>query len=225
MISLQHVYRSYPLGHGKFHEVLNDVTVKFEEGHSMAILGLNGAGKSTLIRIISGGEKPDRGRVIRKARVSWPVGFTGGFSANLTGKENLRFVSRIYGADIRSVTSYVEEFTELGEYLDMPYRTYSSGMRSKLAFGLSLAIGFDFYLIDEAFSVGDATFVQKASLEIEKLKDRATLIFVSHSIRAVQKHCNCGSVLHNGRLTVYKDLNSAIARYTEICNQKAIQNR
>ncbi len=219
MISLQHVYRSYKTAHG-IHHVLKDVCIDFNEGNSTAILGLNGAGKSTLIRLIGGSEQPNSGRIIRTSRVSWPVGFAGGFHGSLTGKENLRFVSRIYGADIKQVTSYVEEFTELGEYMNMPINTYSSGMKSKLAFGLSLAIGFDFYLIDEAFSVGDATFRSKATRELEKLKARATLIYVSHSIGSVKHHCQSGAVLENGTLTYYDDLAVAINKYTEICNAK-----
>ena len=161
MIELQHICKSYPIKDGK-HVVLDDVNLRMEEGRNIAILGLNGAGKSTLIRIIGGAEAPDSGRIIRTSRVSWPIGFAGGFHGSLTGRENLRFVSRIYGADIKAVTRYVEEFAELGPYLDMPIKTYSSGMKSKLAFGLSMAIRFDFYLIDEAFSVGDAPFRVKA---------------------------------------------------------------
>lgn len=158
MIELSHIHKTYPLKNGERNIVLNDVNLKIEEGRSIAILGLNGAGKSTLMRIIGGAEAPDSGKVIRTSKVSWPIGFSGCFHGSLTGRENLRFVSRIYGADIKAVTEYVEDFAELGKYLDMPVKTYSSGMRSKLAFGLSMAIQFDFYLIDEAFSVGDATF-------------------------------------------------------------------
>ena len=123
MIELQHVFKSYPLKEGK-HVVLNDVNLRIEEGRNLAILGLNGAGKSTLIRIIGGAEPPDSGRVIRTSRVSWPIGFSGGFHGSLIGRENLRFVSRIYGADIKKVTAYVEDFAELGPYLDMPIKTY-----------------------------------------------------------------------------------------------------
>ena len=155
MIALHNIAKSYPLPRGK-KVVLDDVNITFRPGENMGILGLNGAGKSTLMRIIGGAELPDSGKVVRKSRVSWPIGFAGGFHGSLTGRENLRFTSRIYGSDIRKVTEFVEDFSELGPYMDMPVRTYSSGMKSKLAFGLSMAIGFDFYLIDEAYSVGDA---------------------------------------------------------------------
>ena len=156
----------------------------------MGILGLNGQGKSTLIRIISGSERPDSGTVTRRSRVSWPIGFTGGFNGSLTGRENLRFTSRIYGANIQEVTEFVEDFTELGPYMDMPVKTYSSGMRSKLAFGLSMSIGFDFYLIDEAWSVGDASFRAKAEKLFEARKAHATLVVVSHNVATIRKNCD-----------------------------------
>ena len=219
MIELQHVYKSYPLKEGK-HVVLNDINLRIEEGRNLAILGLNGAGKSTLIRIIGGAEPPDSGRVIRTSRVSWPIGFSGGFHGSLTGRENLRFVSRIYGADIKKVTKYVEDFAELGPYLDMPIKTYSSGMKSKLAFGLSMAISFDFYLIDEAFSVGDAAFREKAAKALKERTAQSTLIFVSHSTAAVRQACVCGAVLNAGTLVYFPVLEDAIKHYSEICNAK-----
>ncbi len=219
MIVLDKICKSYRTNHD-IHKVLDNISVTFKDGVNTAVLGLNGSGKSTLIRLIGGAELPDSGRIIRKSTVSWPIGFTGCFHGSLTGRENLRFVCRIYGADIRKVTSYVEEFSELGEYLDMPFKTYSSGMRAKLAFGLSLAVGFDFYLIDEAFSVGDVVFRRKAEVELNKLKERATLIYVSHSSSSVIQHCSAGAVLNQGHLEYFDDIKQAIKKYTEICNAK-----
>lgn len=219
MIELKHIYKRYPVQNG-FHTVLNDVNLTIEPGQNIAILGLNGAGKSTLIRIIGGAEMPDSGEVIRTSSVSWPIGFAGCFNGSLTGRENLRFVSRIYNADIKEVSSYVEAFAELGEYMDMPVKTYSSGMRSKLAFGLSMAIGFDFYLIDEAYSVGDATFRVKAEAALKQRTKNSTLIFVSHSMASVRHNCVCGAVLYQGQLTYYPQLEDAIKHYTEICHAK-----
>lgn len=224
MIELQHVTKRYPLKEG-YRTVLDDVNLRIDEGRSIGILGLNGAGKSTMIRIIGGAEAPDSGRVLRTSRVSWPIGFAGCFHGSLSGRDNLRFVARIYGADIKAVTKYVEEFTELGPYLDMPVKTYSSGMKSKLAFGLSMAIQFDFYLIDEAFSVGDAVFRKKANQVLKERISSATLIFVSHSMAAVKQNCVCGAVLDQGKLTYYPLIDDAIAHYTEICNGKRSQAR
>lgn len=218
MIELSRIRKSYRLPHGKRRDVLRDVSISFRPGVNMGILGLNGQGKSTLIRIISGAERPDSGGVTRTGRVSWPIGFTGGFNGSLTGRENLRFTSRIYGADIREVTKFVEAFSELGPYMDMPVKTYSSGMRAKLAFGLSMSIGFDFYLIDEAYSVGDASFQAKAEKIFRERKAHATLIVVSHSVATIRKNCDSAAVLHNGLLTVYDKLNDALRVYTGICH-------
>lgn len=218
MIELSHIYKSYRLPHGKVKDVLYDVNITFRPGVNMGILGLNGQGKSTLIRIISGNERPDKGTVVRNGRVSWPIGFSGGFNGSLTGRENLRFTSRIYGANIQEVTDFVEDFTELGPYMDMPVKTYSSGMRSKLAFGLSMSIGFDFYLIDEAWSVGDASFRAKAEKLFAERKAHATLVVVSHSVATIRKNCDSAAVLNNGILTVYDKLTDALRAYTRICN-------
>lgn len=218
MIELSRVNKSYRLPHGDSRNVLRDVSITFRPGVNMGIIGLNGQGKSTLIRIIGGSELPDSGKVVRKGRVSWPIGFTGGFNGSLTGRENLRFTCRIYGADIRDVTAFVEDFTELGPYMDMPVKTYSSGMRSKLAFGLSMAIGFDFYLIDEAWSVGDASFQSKAEKIFRERKANATLVVVSHSVATIRKNCDSAAVLHGGMLTLYDKLDDALRVYTGICH-------
>ena len=187
MIELSRIRKSYRLPHGKRRDVLHDVSITLRPGVNMGVLGLNGQGKSTLMRIISGAERPDSGTVIRKGRISWPIGFAGGFNGSLTGRENLRFTSRIYGADIEEVTDFVEAFSELGPYMDMPVKTYSAGMRSMLAFGMSMSIGFDFYLIDEAWSVGDASFRAKAEKIFEARKANATLVVVSHSVATIRK--------------------------------------
>lgn len=218
MITLVNVSKAYRTRTG-LNRVLNDVNLKVELGMNLGILGLNGSGKSTLIRLIGGSEMPDSGKIEKMSTVSWPVGFSGCFNGSLSGKDNLRFVSRIYGADIDEVSSFVADFSELGEYMDMPVKTYSSGMRSKLAFGLSLAIGFEFYLVDEAFSVGDATFRQKAQRFLKERTKESSLIFVSHSTSSIKAHCNCGAVLDKGKLTFYNDLTKAFDHYQEICNE------
>ena len=198
--------------------IIEDMSFSLKKGERLAIVGKNGAGKSTLMRIIGGAELPDSGKVVRKSRVSWPIGFAGGFHGSLTGRENLRFTSRIYGSDIRKVTEFVEDFSELGPYMDMPVRTYSSGMKSKLAFGLSMAIGFDFYLIDEAYSVGDAAFQAKGERVFQERKASSTLIVVSHSVSAIRKNCDNAAVLFGGKLMCFANLEDALTRYQEICD-------
>lgn len=220
MIVLEDVRKSYRVKEGK-KIVLDGVNLRLQQGQNMGVLGRNGSGKSTLLRIIGGSEAPDSGRVIRDARVSWPIGFSGGFHGSLTGRENLRFTCRIYGASIPTVTRYVDEFSELGTYLDMPIRTYSTGMRSKLAFGLSLAIGFDYYLIDEVTAVGDAGFKEKCDKAFQERKRTSTLVVVSHNPFTVQRHCDKAAVLHHGKLTVYDDVSEAIRSYKEVCNAQA----
>ena len=219
MIELSHVCKSYGLPHGR-KVVLDNVSHIFREGVNMGILGLNGAGKSTMMKIISGGIVPDEGYVRRTSRVSWPIGFTGGFHGSLTGRENLRFTCRIYGADIKQVTDFVEDFSELGPYMDMPIRTYSSGMKAKLAFGLSMAIGFDFYLIDEGYAVGDASFRAKSERVFQERKAHSTLLVVAHSTSVIRANCDNAAILKGGKLIFFDTLDEALSVYEGMCRGK-----
>ena len=221
MIRLVDVCKAYRVGN-RHRIILDHVNVDFMPRVNVGILGRNGAGKSTLIRMLSGATYPDSGRVERTSRISWPIGFKGCFSGSLTGRENLRFVSRIYGADIAQVTRFVEDFSELGDYMGVPVRNYSSGMMAKLAFGLSMAIGFDFYLIDELTAVGDASFRAKSKAVFEERKKTSTLIVVSHSIATIKAHCDMAGVLNQGKITFYDKIDDAVARYEEICKQPPV---
>lgn len=217
MIILENVSKTYRVRDQR-NIVLDNINLTFPLGINIGILGRNGAGKSTMMRIIGGSELPDSGRVIRKGRVSWPIGFSGGFHGSLTGRENLRFTCRIYGALIDEVTDFVDDFAGLGRYMDMPLKTYSSGMRSKLAFGLSMAIGFDYYLIDEVTAVGDAAFKKKCEATFNARKTSSTLIVVSHSIATIKKHCDVAAVLDKGQLLFFDDIDKAIRCYHDVCN-------
>lgn len=219
MVELRNIVKTYKTNHG-VKLVLDDVSCVFEPGVNTGIIGRNGAGKSTLIRLIGGVEVPDSGKIIRTSRLSWPLGFSGGLHRSLTGRENLRFTCRIYGADVQEVTRFVEEFSELGDYMDMPLRSYSSGMRGKLAFGLSMAIGFDYYLIDETIGVGDASFTAKCRAVFEERKANATLIVVSHHAHMIKQHCSRYAVLDKGRLEFFTDFNEAFAMYNRVCLTK-----
>lgn len=212
MIELRNVCKSYRTNKG-VKVVLNQINAVFQRGQNIGILGRNGAGKSTLLRLIGGEELPTSGQIFRGASISWPIGFSGGFHGSLTGRENLRFIARIYNADIGKVTSFVESFSELGEYLDMPVTTYSSGMRSKLAFGLSMAIDFDFYLIDEVTAVGDESFRAKSKAEFARRRDHSTLIVVSHNVVTIREYCSVAAVLDGGKLVMYDQLKPAIEHY------------
>lgn len=216
MIRLRNVSKTYRMKAGR-RLILDNLSIDFVPGVNVGILGRNGAGKSTLMRIIGGAIAPDKGTVERTSRVSWPIGFSGCFHGSLTGRENLRFVCRIYKADIKKVTEFVEDFTELEDYLEMPVKTYSSGMAAKLAFGLSMAIGFDFYLIDELTAVGDASFRQKSQRVFQERKNTSTLLVVSHQISTIRQHCDVAGVLDQGKIIFFDKINDAINFYDTIC--------
>ena len=160
MIRIINLFKSYPLGNDR-KIVANRINVTFPSGECIALLGRNGAGKSSLLQMISGAVKPDHGKIISSGTISWPIGFAGSFHKDLTGRQNAKFVARVYGVDTTKLLQFVEEFAELGAHFNLPVRTYSSGMKSRLAFGVSMAIHFDTYLIDEVTAVGDAAFKKK----------------------------------------------------------------
>lgn len=199
MISLVDVDRTYTTRSGPV-QVLRKINLTVERGERVGILGRNGAGKSTLIRLISGAERPTRGHVTRGMSVSWPLAFGGAFQGSLTGYDNLRFICRIYGVDPESKLEFVKQFSELGIYLQEPIKTYSSGMRARLAFAISMVIEFDCFLIDEIIAVGGARFHEKCNHELfEKRGDRA-MIIVSHDPGYIREHCTRAAVLVDGSL-------------------------
>jgi capsular polysaccharide transport system ATP-binding protein len=214
MIELNHINKVYQTNLGP-HLVLDDVSVCFRPGESIGILGRNGAGKSTLLRIIGGAEMPTSGSVSRTSRVSWPIGFTGGFNGSLTGEENCRFVARIYAQPIDRVVDDTRAFAEIGDYFYVPVRTYSSGMRARLAFGLSMAIDFEIYLVDEVTSVGDRPFRRKCAAAFAERRERAGLILVSHDLSMLKTHCRLGALLHKGGLRLFDTVDEASAAYDE----------
>lgn len=219
MIEFINVSKVYPLKKG-FRTVLDGVSFKFPEHRNVGILGMNGAGKSTLLRLIAGSEPPDSGQIRRSGRFSWPLGFGGGFNQNLSGEENLRFVSRIYGADLHKVTDYVREFAELGSALYEPVRTYSNGMRARLAFGLSLAIDFDVYLIDEVMAVGDPLFRKKSKAAFEARRQTANLILVSHDMKTIRDYSDVIVILDKQQLSIFEDVEAGIKHYEGLSGVK-----
>jgi len=195
--------------------VLDDLSLTIPARRGLGIIGRNGAGKSTLLRIIGGAEQPTVGDVVRKGRVSWPLGFAGGFNGSLTGEENCRFVARIYGLQYDHVIDKTREFAEIGDYFFMPVRTYSSGMRARVAFGLSMAIDFDMYLVDEITSVGDKLFRKKCRAAFAERRERAGLIMVSHEPATLVDYCDSCALLDAGKLWVYDSVAEAMAAYEE----------
>lgn len=193
--------------------ILDKVNMEFQRGYSYGILGVNGAGKSTTMRMIAGTIIPNSGRISKNVRVSWPLGFSGGFNPLMTGKENLNFVARAYGEDVVRVTRFVEEFAELGDYINAPVRTYSSGMGARLAFGLSMAIEFECYLVDEITAVGDARFQKRCKDAFESRRKNSDLIVISHGMSTIKNYCDKGVLLVDGRMIFYDDIEHAIQAY------------
>jgi capsular polysaccharide transport system ATP-binding protein len=213
MITLENVVKAYPTRGGR-HVVLDGVNLQVARGEKIGILGRNGSGKSTLIRLISGAALPTTGKILRKMSVSWPLAFHGGFQGSLTGMDNLRFICRIYGADIASTIPFVEEFTELGKFMREPLKTYSSGMRARLAFALSMAIEFDCFLIDEVIAVGDQRFHDRCREQLFGKRGDRAMIMVSHAIQTIRDHCTRACVLHDGKLHSFADVDSANEFYS-----------
>ncbi|MGB0505791.1 MAG: ABC transporter ATP-binding protein [Pikeienuella sp.] len=209
MIILENVSKKFRTK-GKPKVIVENVSLTIPDGARVGILGRNGAGKSTLLRMIAGIAAPDRGRVRRTKLVSWPLGFAGSFHSGLTGAQNARFVARIYGRDTQELLDYVEDFAELGDYFNMPVRSYSSGMKARLAFGVSMGIAFDCYLVDEITAVGDTNFKRKAEAVFDTRLAKSDLIMISHSVPALRRLCDSGIVLSNGTLTYYQDIEDAI---------------
>lgn len=215
MIVLREITKVYPTRSGP-HTVLDGVSFCIRPGEKLGILGRNGAGKSTLIRILSGAERPTHGHIQREMSISWPLAFGGAFQGSLSGLDNLKFICRIYGIDYRSKTDYVEDFAELGKYFREPVKTYSAGMRSRLAFAISMAVEFDCFLIDEIISVGDARFHVKCQQELfEKRKDRA-FVMVSHEAHNIRDRCNRIGVLSAGKMQFFDDIDTAYDYYQKL---------
>jgi capsular polysaccharide transport system ATP-binding protein len=214
MIELHDVCKKYTTRTGE-RLVLDRVNLKIRPGEKLGILGKNGAGKSTLIRLLSGAEHVSSGTIRRDMSISWPLAFTGGFQGSLSGLDNLKFICRVYGVDFRSRIEFVQEFSELGVYLREPVRTYSSGMRARLAFAISMAVDFSCFLIDEVIAVGDSRFHEKCRAELfERRKDRA-MVIVSHMPDQIQAHCDRAGVLHDGQLRVFDTVNEAYGFYQD----------
>jgi capsular polysaccharide transport system ATP-binding protein len=209
MIQLNDIWKTYDARSGPVH-VLKGVNLHVEKGDKVAIVGRNGAGKSTLIRLIGGIEQPTAGRIDRTMRVSWPLAFTGAFQGALTGLDNVRFICRVYGERYEEVIDSVEDFSQLGRFLKEPVRIYSSGMRARLAFALSLMIDFDCYLIDEVILVGDARFQDRCQEELFTRRADKALIIVSHDAHYLRDHCDRACVLTGGNLHHFDQVDQAL---------------
>jgi len=212
MIEFRNLRKEFVLnGHRKV--VIDDLNITLPTTISVALLGRNGAGKSTLLQLISGAMEPTSGEIISSGTISWPVGFAGSFHPDLTGYQNTKFIARVYGVDTQELASFVEEFAELGPNFYLPIRSYSSGMRSRLSFGVSMGIEFDTYLVDEVTSVGDASFREKSQILFNDRMKTSGAFMVTHNMEQVRAMCDVGVVLEHGRATYYEDLEEAITHH------------
>lgn len=215
MIELRGLNKSYRLrGHEKV--IARDIDFTFPTNETVGLLGGNGAGKSTMLRMIAGSVSPDSGEIIPHGSVSWPVGFAGSFHGDLTGAQNVKFVARIYGADTDEMCAFAREFSELGAHFELPVGTYSSGMKSRLAFAMSMAVQFDTYLIDEITAVGDGSFKSKSEAILKDRLKNSGAIIVSHSMPQLERMCTSGVVLNKGRFFYYARIERAIEHYNHI---------
>jgi capsular polysaccharide transport system ATP-binding protein len=217
MIIVDDVYKRYQTDHGPGPWILQGLSLTIPAKLNVGLIGRNGAGKSTLLRLIGGVDQPTRGRIQRRCRVSWPMGFGGGLQGSLTGRQNTKFVCRIHGQadDLHDRLAYIQDFAELGDAFDEPVRTYSSGMRSRLQFALSLAIDFDTYISDEITVVGDAAFRIKAVTAFKNLVGRANLIMVSHAEGILKQFCTAGIWIDAGRAHWFDNIDDALKAYKE----------
>lgn len=220
MIEIKNLYKRYHNHHGS-DWVLRDINLTIPSGVSVGLIGANGAGKSTLLRLIAGMDTPERGEVIRHSRVSWPIGLSGGMQGSMTGRQNVKFVARVQGhKNIEEVVAFVEEFSEIGHAFDEPVKTYSSGMKSRISFGLSLAFDFDIYISDEATAVGDRAFKSKAKKLFKERVNEASLIMVSHSEGILKDLCKSGIYIKEGKALWYENINDAIKSYHQDIKDK-----
>jgi len=218
MIELKNVTKYFKTKQGKKY-ILKDMSILIPSEHNIGILGRNGTGKSTIMRMLGQIEFPDKGRILSNKSFSWPLGLSGGFVGNMSGKANVKFVCRLYGKsekEIKDIINFVKKFSELGNYFEMPIKTYSSGMKSRLSFGLSLSFDFDYLLIDETLSVGDAKFRKKSKEALLKKIETCNVLLVSHDMGTLRDICDVGIVVDKGKMSYFDNINNAIDEYVAI---------
>jgi capsular polysaccharide transport system ATP-binding protein len=217
MIELINATKYYNIK-GRKHYILNDVNYTFPTGKSIGILSANGAGKSTLLRLLGGLEYPNSGKIITSSSISWPVGLVAGFQGSLTARQNIKFVCRIHNKNLKQmkeIEQFVYDFADINDFFDMPVKSYSSGMKARVNFGLSMAFDFDYYLVDEVTAVGDPKFKDKAKALFDERKTKANVIMVSHSMSEIKNNCDIAIYLKDGKINIFDDIDEAIASYQE----------
>lgn len=220
MIRFENVTKTFVMD-GKRKTVMENVSMTFPDGRSVGLLGRNGAGKSTLLQMIAGTMPPTSGKIVTTGRISFPVGFAGSFHGELSGAQNCRFVARIYGVDTDELIAFVEEFAGLGVHFHLPLKTYSSGMKSRLAFGTSMGIAFDTYLVDEVTAVGDASFRARSDALFKQRMRNAGSVVVSHSMNQIRQLCDAVVILEDGHLVFHDDVDRGIREHEQNMKRRA----
>jgi len=220
MIRFENVTKTFVMD-GKRKTVMENVSMTFPDGRSVGLLGRNGAGKSTLLQMIAGTMPPTSGKIVTSGRISFPVGFAGSFHGELSGAQNCRFVARIYGVDTDELIAFVEEFAGLGVHFHLPLKTYSSGMKSRLAFGTSMGIAFDTYLVDEVTAVGDASFRARSDALFKQRMRNAGSVVVSHSMNQIRQLCDAVVILEDGHLVFHDDVDRGIREHEQNMKRRA----
>jgi len=215
MIAAHNLVKIYDTRHGQ-HTVLDNINFKINLGDKSAVIGRNGSGKSTLIRLLSGIESPTSGKIIQNMSMSWPLAFSGGFQGSLTGIDNMKFICRVYNVDPAGKEKTLDEFTELGKFLREEVKKYSAGMRARLAFGISLLVDFQCYLVDEITAVGDAAFQEKCRYELFVRRAHKTMIIVSHEEEVLRDNCNRFFLINDKKLYEFENADDAFDYYHSI---------
>jgi capsular polysaccharide transport system ATP-binding protein len=222
MFKIQDLTKSYGVKGGR-HYVFRNVNLEIPAKRNVGIIGANGAGKSTLLRILGGIDYPDSGEIISDCTFSWPLGLRGGFVGHLTGRENCRMVCRMYGLRGKEMGQQLEVIktnSGIGEYFEEPVKTYSSGMSGRLGFALSLSFDFDYFLIDEITSVGDARFRKMAKAALKEKAATSNVVLVSHSMANIRDFCDYGVYIGNGEVLGFENLEDAFTHYQNVIAAK-----
>lgn len=222
MIEFMNVSKYYPTPKGRKY-VFRDLNIKLPEKSNIGVLGLNGSGKSTLLRMIAGTDYPNKGIVNVSGSISFPIGLSGGTQGSMTGRENAVFVSMVYGDEPKLTEEklrYIAEFAEIGDYFDMPVKSYSNGMRSRLLFGISMAFDFDVYLMDEITAVGDVQFKKKSQQALREKSKKSNYIMVSHNTNDFIRECDNLIVLNKGLVKLFTDKDEGLQFYKDIVERK-----
>jgi len=222
MIELHNVTKYFKSNRGRKY-IMRNINLTIPSGVNVGILGRNGAGKSTMMRMLGQIEFPNKGKIVSSNSFSWPLALSTSFVPGMTGRANVKFVCKLYGKsdeEVKSIIEYVKEFSELANYFDMPISSYSSGMRSRLSFGLSLSFDFDYLLIDETLSTGDARFKGKATKALQEKIEKCNVLLVGHQMKILQDICHAGIVLNDGNAYYFDNINDAVNVYEDINKSK-----